>query len=101
MLLRDVDVELTLDWLEVRKMRWTIGGLRPMLSDARRAGLIERNPFLGLGLSTGSGRKHIEVRAPGQVLELADAAAAAWGKDGYGQVWRALVLWQASWERAG
>ena len=55
MLLRDVDVELALEWLEVRQMRWTVGGLRAMLSDARRAGLIERNPFLGLGLSTGPG----------------------------------------------
>lgn len=95
MLVRDVDVELALDWLEVRKMRWTIGGLRAMFSDARRAGLIERNPFLGLGLSTGPGRKNIKVLTLGQVLELGDAAAATWGSDGYGQVWRALVLWQA------
>lgn len=95
MLLRDVDVELALEWLEVRKMRWTVGGLRAMFSDARRAGLDERNPFLGLGLSTGPGRKNIEVLRLGQVLELADAAAATWGQDGYGQVWRALVLWQA------
>jgi hypothetical protein len=66
-----------------------------MFSDARRAGLIERNPFLGLGLSTGPGRKNIKMLTLGQVLKLADAAAATWGKDGYGQVWRALVLWQA------
>jgi integrase len=95
MLLRDVDVELALEWLEVRKMRWTVGGLRAMFSDARRAGLIERNPFLGLGLSTGPGRKNIEVLKIGQVFELADVAAATWGSDGYGRVWRALVLWQA------
>ena len=95
MLLRDVDVELALEWLEVRKIRWTVGGLRAMFSDARRAGLIERNPFLGLGLSTGPGRKNIELLTLGQVLELADAAAVTWGQDGYGQVWRALVLWQA------
>jgi integrase len=93
--LREVDVELALDWLEVRRMRWTIGGLRAMFSDARRAGLIERNPFLGLGLSTGPGRKNIEVLKVDQVFELADIAATTWGSDGYGLVWRALVLWQA------
>jgi integrase len=95
MLLRDVDVELALEWLEVRKMRWTVGGLRAMFSDARRAGLIERNPFVGLGLSTGPGRKNIEVLKLGQVFDLAEIAAATWGSDGYGLVWRALVLWQA------
>jgi integrase len=66
-----------------------------MFSDARRAGLIERNPFLGLGLSTGPGRKNIEVLRVGQVFELADIAAATWSSDGYGLVWRAVVLWQA------
>lgn len=95
MLLRDVDVELALDWLEVRRMRWTLNGLRAMFTDARRAGHIERNPFLGLGLSTGPGRKNIEVLKVDQVFELADAAAATWGAGGYGLTWRALVLWQA------
>jgi integrase len=74
-------------------MRGTIGGLRAIFSDARRAGLVERNPFLGLGLSTGPGRKHIEVLKVDQVFELADIAATTWGSDGYGLVWRALVLW--------
>jgi integrase len=91
----DVDVELALEWLEVRKMRWTVGGLRAMFSDARRAGLIDRNPFLGLWLPTGPGRKNIDVLKLDQVFELADVAAATWKRDGYGQVWRALVLWQA------
>ena len=51
-----------------------------MFSDARRTALIERNPFLGLGLSTGPGRKNIEVLKVHQVFELADAAAATLGE---------------------
>jgi hypothetical protein len=46
--LRDVDVELALEWLGEK--RWTHGGLRAMFTDARHAGLIESNPFAGLRL---------------------------------------------------
>jgi hypothetical protein len=39
--LRDVTVELALEW--AGEHRWTVGGIRAIFSDARRAGLIEGN----------------------------------------------------------
>lgn len=91
----DGDVELALDWIVVRGNRWTLGGLRAMCTDARKAGHLVQNPFVGLGVSTGPGRRDIDVLTEGQVLELAESAVRAWPRHGVGAVWRAVVLWQA------
>jgi integrase len=91
----DGDVELALEWIEVKGMRWTLGGVRAMCTDARRAGHITSNPFLGLGISTGPGRKHIDILTTGQVDELAVTAERTWRRGGYGKLWRAFVYWQA------
>lgn len=91
----DGDVELALEWLEVKGMRWTLGGVRAMCTDARRAGHIAANPFLGLGISTGAGRKHIDVLTVEQVDELAACAEKTWRRGAYGKLWRALIYWQA------
>jgi len=86
----DVDVELALEWIEILDKGWTLGGLRAMFTDARRAGLVPVNPFVGLGQSRGHGRKHIDVLTVAQVLDLAEAARRTWG-----DAWAAFVLWQA------
>ena len=94
-LLADVDVELALEWIVVRGMRWTLGGVRAMFTDARRAGLITTNPFLGMGLSSGHGRRELQVLELAEVIELAEIAARCWPRAGVGRVWRALIIWQA------
>ena len=91
----DGDVELALEWIVVKGMRWTINGIRAMCTDARRAGHIAANPFLGLGLTTGPGRKDIDVLTEAEVLELAELAERTWARSGLGLLWRAFVLWQA------
>lgn len=91
----DGDVELALEWVEVKGMRWTLGGVRAMCTDARKAGHIQVNPFLGLGQSTGPGRKNIPVLTPAEVDDLAAVAERTWARGGYGRLWRALVYWQA------
>lgn len=45
MTLRDVSVEMALEWMG--EHRWTLGGIRAMFSDARRVGLADTNPFAG------------------------------------------------------
>lgn len=87
--LRDVDVELALEWL--RDHRWTHNGLRTMFSDARRAGLVDGNPFAGLQLKRSKGRKHLDVLSRDQALELADCALAAWPEHRYGD--KGLRVW--------
>jgi hypothetical protein len=57
--LREVGVELALGW--VHEHQWTHGGIRAMFSDARRAGLVEQNPFTELRLKRSSGRKYLTV----------------------------------------
>ena len=74
--LRDVGVELALEW--TRDHRWTHGGLRAMFSDARRAGLIEHNPFAELRLNGSRGRKDLEVLTRAQVERLAECAFEVW-----------------------
>ena len=74
--LRDVGVELALEW--ARDHRWTHGGLRAMFSDARRADLIEHNPFAGLRLSGTRGRKDLDVLTRAEVERLAECATEVW-----------------------
>ncbi len=74
--LEDVGVELALEW--VRDHQWTHGGLRAMFSDARRAGLLDRNPFTDLRLRRSQGRKNLVVLQRAQVEELARCATEVW-----------------------
>jgi integrase len=86
--LRDVDVELALEWLGEK--RWTHGGLRAMFTDARHAGLIDLNPFSGLRLRGTGGRKNLDVLAEADVHRLADCALEVWEAE-VGLTMRALV----------
>jgi hypothetical protein len=74
MLLRDVDVELALDWLEVRRMRWTLNGLRAMFTDARRAGHIERNPLAAADHRRACGVVQHRIEYAGPVAEQVEHA---------------------------
>lgn len=87
--LRDVSVELALEW--ARDHRWTHGGLRAMFSDARRADLIEQNPFAGLRLSGSRGRKDLDVLKRPEVERLAECATEVWAGEAALSV-RALVV---------
>lgn len=92
----EVTVDDALDWLlgdgdERPQRRWTHGGLRAMFSAARLAGVVDTNPFAGLGLARGRGRKHLVVLEVDQVHELADKALDTWGEK-TGATIRALIL---------
>jgi integrase len=86
--LRAVDVELALEWL--REKRWTHGGLRAMFSDARKAGLIEHNPFTGLRLRGTGGRKDLVVLSEAEVYRLCECALEVWPAE-IGLMTRALI----------
>jgi integrase len=87
--LREVDVQLAVEWLS--EMRWTHNGIRAMSSDARRLNLVESNPFAGLRLRGARGRRDLAVLSVDQVNELASCATEVWsGEVGLGV--RALVL---------
>jgi integrase len=89
MRLRDVTVELALEW--VAEKRWTLGGLRAMFSDARRVGLVDDNPFAGLGLNTTRGRKDLAVLKRNEVERLATCAVDVWSGE-VGLTMRAVIL---------
>jgi integrase len=90
--LRDVSVELALEW--AGEYRWTLGGLRAMFSDARRSGLVDENPFAGLRLRGSHGRKDLDVLSRDEVERLADCAGEVWTGEVALTV-RALVLMAA------
>lgn len=75
--LEDVGVELALEW--VRDHQWTHGGIRAMFSDARRAGLLDRNPFTDLRLRRSPGRKNLDVLSRVEVERLICCATEVWG----------------------
>jgi integrase len=87
--LRAVDAEMALEWLSTH--RWTLGGMRAFFTDAKRAGLVDANPFAGLGLAGSRGRKDLAVLTVDEVRGLVDAVDVAWS----GQIavtMRALIL---------
>lgn len=87
--LRDFTVEMALEW--AGEKRWTLGGVRAMFSDARRAGLVDDNPFTGLRLRGSRGRKDIVIPSAAEIERLADCALNVWA----GEValsMRALIL---------
>lgn len=86
--LRDVDVQLALEWLGEK--RWTHGGLRAMFTDARNAGLIDSNPFTGLRLAGSHGRKNLKVLSETQVYRLCECAVEVWEAE-VGLMTRALI----------
>jgi len=86
--LRDVDVELALEWLGEK--RWTHGGLRAMFTDARHAGLIDDNPFAGLRLRGTGGRRNLDVLPEADVHTLCDCALEVWEAE-VGLTMRALI----------
>lgn len=87
--LRDVTVELALEWMG--EHRWTLGGIRAMFSDARRVGLVDTNPFADLRLRGSRGRKGIDVLARGEVDRLAEYALEVWSGE-VALTIRALIL---------
>jgi integrase len=87
--LGEVGVELALTWLAEKQ--WTHNGIRAMFSDARRMGLVDANPFTGLRLRGGPGRKDLDVLPVEDVHRLADCAGEVWSGE-VGLTVRALVL---------
>jgi integrase len=87
--LRDVSVELALEWMG--EHRWTLGGIRAMFSDARRVGLVDTNPFAGLRLRGSRGRKDIDVLTRDEVDQLAAYAVEVWSGE-VALTIRALIL---------
>jgi len=65
--------------------------LRAMFSDARRAGLVDLNPFAGLGLLGSRGRKDLDVLTRSEVERLAECGIEVWSGE-VGLSMRALVL---------
>jgi integrase len=92
MTLRDVSVELALEWMG--EHRWTLGGIRAMFSDARRVGLVDTNPFAGLRLRGSRGRKDIDIPARDEVERLAEYAVEVWSGE-VALTIRALILMAA------
>jgi integrase len=90
--LRDVTVELALEW--VSEHRWTLGGIRAMFSDARRSGLVDGNPFAGLRLRGSHGRKNLDVATRAEVERLSDCATEVWTGE-VALTTRALILMAA------
>jgi integrase len=86
--LRDVDAQLAWEWLAEK--RWTLGGLRAMFSDARKAGLVEANPFTGLRLRGSGGRKNLDVLTEAEVHRLCECALEVWPAE-VGLTVRALI----------
>jgi integrase len=87
--LRDVTVEMALEWLTEK--RWTLGGLRAMFTDARRVGLVDANPFAGLGLKGSRGRRDLDIPTRSEVERLAGCAVDVWSGE-VGLTMRALIL---------
>lgn len=87
--LREVTVEQALAW--AGEKRWTIGGVRAMFSDARRAGLVDHNPFTNLRLRGSRGRKDIDVPPAAEIERLAGRALDVWAGEVALSV-RALIL---------
>ncbi|HEV2924853.1 MAG TPA: tyrosine-type recombinase/integrase [Solirubrobacteraceae bacterium] len=90
--LRDVTVEFALEWAVGH--RWTLGGVRAMFSDARRAGLVEANPFAGLRLRGSHGRKNLDVATRAEIERLAECASEVWSGE-VALTTRALILMAA------
>jgi integrase len=82
-------VEFALEWAV--EHRWTLGGLRAMFSDARRAGLVEANPFAGLRLRGSHGRKNLDVATRAEIERLAECASEVWSGE-VALTTRALIL---------
>jgi integrase len=74
--LREVSVELALEWMG--EHRWTLGGIRAMFSDARRVGLVDTNPFAGLRLRGSRGRKDIDLPTRDEIDQLVGYADEVW-----------------------
>jgi integrase len=90
--LREVSVELALEWMG--EHRWTLGGLRAMFSDARRIGLVDTNPFAGLRLRGSRGRKDIDLPSRDEIDQLAGYADEVWSGEVVLTI-RALILMAA------
>jgi integrase len=68
--------------------------LRAMYSDARREGLVKENPFTGLGLPKGRGRKDI-VAITGEELDMLIEIAVETHGD-FGPTFAAIIEWAAA-----
>ncbi len=73
------------DW--AKKHRGCVPAVRAMYTNAKRDGLVDDNPFTGLGLEQSRGRRDLVVSTEAEVDGLADIA-----EDKHGRVMRAFVL---------
>lgn len=87
--LADITVQDAVTW--VNENPWTHGGVRAMFSDARRAGLVTTNPFIGLRVKGTGGRKNLVPLTAGEIQALAQCAYSVWDGE-VAQMVYALVL---------
>jgi integrase len=95
--LRSIDHTVVAEWIKGGRNRSSVEPLRTMFNDARRpqAGmLIDRNPFLGLGLSRSKGRK--ELQPPGQAEVARMIALAGELTPPSFAAWLATACWSAA-----
>jgi integrase len=76
-----------------RKTRWAVPVVITLFNAAKRAHLVDENPFSGLS-KKGEGRRYKMPLTVGEVDELAQAADEAHGPD-FGKVMRSLVTFLA------
>lgn len=62
----EIDRSIVFEWLEGGSRLWTLDGLRKMFNEAKRAGIVQENPFAALGFSKGNG--NVGVDPPSEAL---------------------------------
>ena len=73
--LRDITRRTAIEWLRAGNHGSTVKFLRTMFSDAVYGELIDRNPFVGLGLERGKGNA---LKQPPSVAQAQDLISTAW-----------------------
>lgn len=74
------------------KHRWALPAARAMFADAMNDGLVDHNPFAGLGVQGSQGRKRIVALTESELQALADRALVAWPDDAWSFSYRAMIL---------
>ncbi|MEJ7786418.1 MAG: tyrosine-type recombinase/integrase [Solirubrobacteraceae bacterium] len=90
--LRMADVTRPIARAWALKHRWALPAARAMFADAMNDGLVDHNPFAGLGVQGSAGRKRIVALTEPELRALADRALVAWPDDAWAFSYRAMVL---------
>jgi integrase len=87
-----LDEDRAHEWAEGN--RWRVGPVRAMFAEARRRGLVDRNPFDAVPARVSRGRRDLDPLTDAEVERLADIALDVHGGH-FGRSMRALVLFGA------